>query len=135
MQHIALEGRCFVLGCNQYNRKSDYPAGFIDDEYDNIQGKEKDSDYVMSRGGSVIINPLGKCLAGPIFDKEEILYADLDLDDIPRGKLDFDAVGHYARPDIFTLHVNEKKTSTAVITSDDSSTPHATKAPENHYDM
>lgn len=64
MRHIALEGRCFVLGCNQFNRKSDYPPGFIDDEYDNVLDNEKGSDYIMSRGGSVIISPLGKFLAG-----------------------------------------------------------------------
>lgn len=118
MRHIALEGRCFVLGCNQFNRKSDYPQGFIDDEYDNALDNEKDKDYIMSRGGSVIISPLGKFLAGPIFDKEEVLYADLDLDDIQRGKLDFDAVGHYARPDVFTLHINEKENLTTVTTSE-----------------
>ncbi|XP_037033290.1 bifunctional nitrilase/nitrile hydratase NIT4A-like isoform X2 [Bradysia coprophila] len=117
MRHIALEGRCFVLGCNQYNRKSDYPPGFIDDEYDGLLGNEKGTDYIMSRGGSVIVSPMGKFLAGPVFDKEEVLYADLDLDDIQRGKLDFDAVGHYARPDVFTLHVNEKENHTTVTES------------------
>lgn len=127
MRHIALEGRCFVLGCNQFNRKSDYPLGFIDVDYDKLQGKEKDSDYIMSRGGSVIISPLGQFLAGPIFDKEDVLYADLDLDEITRAKLDFDAVGHYARPDVFTLHVNEKKNQTTVTASDDFSSVHVTK--------
>lgn len=127
MRHIALEGRCFVLGCNQFNRKSDYPSGFIDEEYDKLQGKEKDSDYFMSRGGSVIISPLGQFLAGPIFDKEDILYADLDFDEIPRAKLDFDAVGHYARPDVFTLHVNEKKNQTTVTTSEDVGVSYAAK--------
>lgn len=128
MRHIALEGRCFVLGCNQFNRKSDYPPGFIDTEYEKAQAVEKESDYIMTRGGSVIISPLGKFLAGPIFDKEETIYADLDFDDIPRGKLDFDAVGHYARPDVFVLHVNEKKTQTTVTTFGDAET-------ENKFDV
>ena len=52
--------------------------------------------------------PLGKILAGPDYEGECILTADLDMDDIPRGKYDFDATGHYARPDIFRLYVNER---------------------------
>jgi len=114
MQHIALEGRCFVLGCNQFNKYSDFPQGFIEPEFnpsraDDIAGKE-----VFCRGGSLIVNPLGEIIAGPHFDGETILYADLDLDDIPRAKMDFDAVGHYARPDIFTLHVNEAPNQSVV---------------------
>jgi hypothetical protein len=51
---------------------------------------------------------LGEILAGPNFEGEAILVADLDLGDIVRGKYDFDVVGHYARPDVFSLAVNEK---------------------------
>jgi nitrilase len=60
----------------------------------------------MSRGGSCIIDPLGKVLAGPLFDSSGILSAKLDLNEIVRGKFDFDVVGHYARPDVFRLAVN-----------------------------
>jgi nitrilase len=60
------------------------------------------------RGGSIIIDPLGRILAGPDFTGETILTAELDSEDIPRSQFDFDAVGHYARPDIFKLVVNEK---------------------------
>jgi nitrilase len=101
MQHIALEGRCFVLSCNQFARRSDYP-----DDYTTPFGD--DPDTILSRGGSCIINPIGEILAGPNFTEECILTADLDLADIARGKYDFDVVGHYARPDIFRLHVNEE---------------------------
>jgi nitrilase len=100
MRHIALEGRCFVLGCNQFAQRSDYPT-----EYPAIQGD--DPATVMSRGGSCIIDPLGRVLAGPVYDSASILVADLDLDEIARGKFDFDVVGHYARPDVFRLTVNE----------------------------
>jgi nitrilase len=62
---------------------------------------------VVSTGGSVIVGPLGQILAGPLTDGEGILIADLDLDDIVRGKFDFDVVGHYARPDVFSLIVDE----------------------------
>jgi len=66
---------------------------------------------VLSTGGSCIIGPLGQVLAGPARDGEEILFADIDLDDIARGTLDFDAVGHYARPDFFRLMVDESARS------------------------
>jgi len=110
MQHVALEGRCFVLSCNQFSRRSDFP-----EDYDAIQGN--DPDTVLSRGGSVIINPLGEILAGPDYSGECILYAELDMNDITRGKYDFDVSGHYARPDIFQLKVNQKPMD--IVTNDD----------------
>ena len=67
-----------------------------------------DPDDVLIRGGSCIVGPLGTVLAGPLFDSDGILLADLDPADCPRGKFDFDVVGHYARPDVFRLHVNEQ---------------------------
>src|SRR6267378_8683799 len=63
---------------------------------------------LLMRGGSCIVDPLGKVLAGPAFDEETILFAELDLDEIARGKYDFDVAGHYARPDVFQLSVNER---------------------------
>ena len=110
MQHIAREGGCFVLSCNQYAQRSDYP-----EDYDAI-GSD-DPDTVMSRGGSCIISPLGEVLAGPDYEGETILVADLDLDDIARAKYDFDATGHYARPDVFQLTVNERRNDPVTIRS------------------
>lgn len=101
MRHIACEGRCFVLSCNQFARRSDYP-----DDY--AIGGDDDPQRILSRGGSVIVSPLGDILAGPNFDGEAILTADIDLGEIASGKYDFDVVGHYARPDVFQLHVNEQ---------------------------
>jgi nitrilase len=102
LRHIACEGRCFVLGCNQFVTKGMYPQ--------DLEGIEDLSTQpeILSRGGSAIISPLGEILAGPLYDQEGILYADLDLADVARSKLDFDVVGHYARPDVFQLTVNEK---------------------------
>ncbi len=100
MQHVAMEGRCFVLSCNQYAKRSDFPENYICTQGD-------DPDTVLTNGGSCIINPLGQILAGPHYEGEKILTAELNLDDITRGKFDFDVVGHYARPDVFRLHVNE----------------------------
>ncbi|KAL1918932.1 uncharacterized protein VTP21DRAFT_2313 [Calcarisporiella thermophila] len=103
MQHIATEGRCFVLGCNQFNRQSDFP-----EDHPIIDGDPHNPDHIMSSGGSVIVSPLGEILAGPLRGEQGILVADLDLDEIVRAKFEFDVVGHYSRPDVFTLEVNEK---------------------------
>lgn len=97
MQHIALEGRCFVLASNQYVTKADYP--------DRYQADLVDEPDVMSAGGSVIISPLGDVLAGPLWNQEGLLTAELDFAELVKSKLDFDCVGHYARPDIFQLSV------------------------------
>jgi nitrilase len=75
---------------------------------------------VLSRGGSAIIDPNGDYLAEPLFDEAGILYADLDLSLIPRSRYDFDAVGHYARPDVFQLIVNEKKLGIQTLKEEDS---------------
>ena len=101
MRHIAQEGRCFVLSANQFARRRDYPA-----DYAPLQGD--DPDAILIDGGSCIVDPLGRVLAGPVFGEEAILTADLDLDQIARGTFDFDAVGHYARPDVFRLSVDER---------------------------
>lgn len=105
LSHIACEGRCFVLGCNQFITKDMYPAGL--QGHSELAGQSE----IMCRGGSVIISPMGEVIAGPLFDKEGILYAELDLGEIVRAKVDFDVVGHYARPDVFQLIVNEGKNS------------------------
>ncbi|MFE6779085.1 nitrilase-related carbon-nitrogen hydrolase [Streptomyces sp. NPDC057702] len=100
MRHIAVEGRCFVLSANQYLRRDGLPG-----DLHPVQGDEPDT--VLIGGGSVIVSPLGEVLAGPLRDGEGILTARLDLNDLARARFDFDAVGHYARPDLFTLHVDE----------------------------
>ena len=107
MQHIALEGRCFVLSSCQYIKRGDYP-----EYYPTIQGD--DPETVILRGGSCIVGPLGQILADPNYEGECILTADIDLSEIPRGKYDFDVVGHYARPDVFRLYVNERAAPAAV---------------------
>ena len=100
LRHIALEGRCFVLSACQHITRGAYPT-----DYDCALGA--DPATILMRGGSAIVGPLGDVLAGPNFDGETILYADIDQDEIVRGKYDFDVVGHYARPDIFSLSVDE----------------------------
>jgi len=100
MQHIALEGRCFVLSACQHLRRSQFPSDLMHNRLPEA------ADTVLMRGGSMIIDPLGKMLAGPVFNEDALLTAELDLALIPMGQMDFDAVGHYARPDVFSLHVN-----------------------------
>lgn len=100
MKHVALEGRCFVLGCNQYFTKSMYPEKFqhlIENEPENI-----------CPGGSVIVSPLGKIIAGPLFNKAGVLIAELDLNEVVQSKLDFDVIGHYSRHDIFSFEAKNQ---------------------------
>ena len=109
MRHIAYEGRTFVLSACQYLRRADAP-----EDYKCSQGD--DPETVLIRGGSMIASPLGEVLAGPLYGCEGVLSAEIDLEDTVRGKFDLDVTGHYARPDIFTLSVNEGR-QTAVCAS------------------
>ncbi len=101
LRHIACEGRCFVLGCNQFVTKDMYPP--------DLPGVEElaNQPEIMCRGGSAVVSPLGEVIAGPLWDREGMLLADLDLREVARSRFDFDATGHYARPDVFRLTVNE----------------------------
>jgi nitrilase len=98
MRHIAIEGRCFVLSANQFARRGDYA---------NASADTGDANDIVCRGGSCIVDPFGTVLAGPNFDGEALLVADVDLGATIRGKFDLDVMGHYARPDVFQLSVNE----------------------------
>ncbi len=101
MQHIACEGRCFVLSANQYFRWSDYPEEYQPYLSDDLPESCCD-------GGSMIVSPYGQILAGPLFGKTGILWAQIDLKEIDRSRLDFDPVGHYTRPDLFDFRVRQK---------------------------
>lgn len=101
MRHIAMEGRCFVLtACQHITRAAFGP--------DHESALGDDPDTVMMRGGSAIVGPLGQVLAGPDFNGETILYADLDIAEVMRARFDFDVTGHYARPDVFRLEVDTR---------------------------
>lgn len=112
MQTIALEGRCFVISACQYLTRADCP-----EDYRAIQGD--DPATVLIRGGSCIVGPLGNVLVKPNFDGELIQVAELDRGDIARGKYDFDVAGHYSRPDVFRLHVNEQAQSAVALSGGD----------------
>ncbi|ANU12152.1 nitrilase [Planococcus antarcticus DSM 14505] len=102
VRHVAAEGRCFVLSCNQYSTKSMYPEAI------SSRAEFQELPEEMSRGGSCIAGPLGELIVEPVYGEETILYAELDLDRITESQFDFDVSGHYARPDVFQLSVNEK---------------------------
>jgi nitrilase len=95
IRHIAREARAFVLSCCVYQRASTYP--------DDVP--LGDGDELIGRGGSAIVGPDGKYLAGPAWDEEAILFADLDPQRLYEERQRFDAAGHYSRPDVLRLHV------------------------------
>lgn len=111
IQHIACEGRCFVMSCNQFVTKDMYPTDLVGIEELAVQPE------IMCRGGSAIVSPLGEVLAGPLYNEEGILYAELDMAEVAQSKLDFDVVGHYARPDVFQLTVDERPKAPTVSIS------------------
>ena len=101
MQHIAMEGRCYVISCNQFNTRSDYP-----EDYPALNDLKPDD--IVTRGGSVIVGPLGEILAGPLFDEAGILVARVKKNELVEAKMDFDVTGHYARNDVLRLQFNDK---------------------------
>ncbi|ORY15438.1 putative nitrilase [Clohesyomyces aquaticus] len=112
MQHIAKEGRCFVINVNQFCKVSDFPEDyppFTPEHHDRQpDGSPWVPDAILNHGGSCIVGPLGTLIAEPVWDKEEIVYAELNRDDLVESRMDFDAMGSYSRPDIFTLTVDTK---------------------------
>jgi len=98
MRHIAQEGRCFVVSACQVQPS---PSAL---------GREAHgwaAEEPLITGGSVIVGPLGEVLAGPLRGEPGLISATVDLDDIVRARFDFDVAGHYARPDVFRLEVDE----------------------------
>lgn len=100
MRHIALEGRCYVITTCQVMHRSDYP-----DDYE--CAIDTAPEELLMRGGSAVIAPTGEVIAGPVFGKECLFYAEVNAQEIIRQSLDFDVSGHYARPDIFSLHLDD----------------------------
>jgi nitrilase len=95
MRHIARESRAFVLSCCVFQRASSYPEDV----------PLADGDELLGRGGSAILAPDGTYLAGPLWDEEGVLYADLDPTRLYEARQRFDPAGHYHRPDVFRLEV------------------------------
>ena len=101
-RHYAFEGRAFVLAAASVLRKSDLPADFeLADDF-------KDAPDWLLGGGSCIIGPDSKYIVEPVYEKEELLTAELDLERASEEKLSLDVAGHYNRPDIFDLRVRRE---------------------------
>jgi nitrilase len=99
MRHIAVESRCFLVSACQWVPPATTALG------DAISLRDRAEDAPMIAGGSLIVSPLGEVLAGPLRGGEGLITVEVDLADIVRARFDFDAAGHYARPDIFRLDV------------------------------
>ena len=99
LTHIALESRCFVIAPSHFQRAGSYPDDFPLQRL--LEGRD-----VLGRGGSAILAPDGSYLAGPLYDEEGILYAELDPDLLLRSRQRFDPAGHYHRPDVLKLTVS-----------------------------
>jgi nitrilase len=99
VRHIAMEGRCFVLSCCQFMTRDHLTTGET--------VKTALDKHILIRGGSCIVGPLGDFIVEPVYDQTAVLFASLDLNDLIKAKFDMDVSGHYARPDVFTLQVND----------------------------
>lgn len=102
IQHIALEGRCYLINCDMYFTKETYPSDL------HSKGELDQLPHIVCRGGSCIVDPYGHYETIPVWDKEEIIYADLDMEKVSMSRMEFDVCGHYSRPDILKLQVREE---------------------------
>lgn len=101
IRHIAIEGHCYFINCDMYFTRDMYPKDLHCPEE---IAKLPD---IVCRGGSCVVDPYGHYETEPVWDKEDIIYADLDMDKVPASRMEFDGCGHYARPDVLELRVHE----------------------------
>lgn len=101
VRHIAIEGHVYFVNCDMFFTRDMYPADL------NAQDEIAKLPEIVCRGGSNVIDPFGHPVTETLWDREGILYADLDMQKVPASRMEFDAVGHYARPDLLNLNVND----------------------------
>ncbi|MGD8569156.1 MAG: carbon-nitrogen hydrolase family protein [Gammaproteobacteria bacterium] len=106
MQHIAREGCCWVVGSGTALKVSDIP-----DDFPARKELYSESEEWVNQGDSVVIAPGGEIIAGPMRNEQGVLYAEVDSDRVGIARRALDVAGHYARPDIFKLHVNTQSQS------------------------
>lgn len=101
MRHIGIEGHCYVVNCDMYFTKKDYPT--------DLNGVDEIAKFpeVICRGGSSIIDPYGHEITQPLWDQEGILFAELEMSKVPASRMEFDVCGHYSRPDVLELKIKE----------------------------
>jgi nitrilase len=110
MRHIAHEGRCFVISACQVQPS---PAEL------GVTAEHWQADRPFIAGGSMIVGPLGDVLAGPMESEAGLLTTEIDPRDVIRARYDLDVVGHYARPDVFSLSVDERPRAGVLVQRDD----------------
>lgn len=102
IKHIAIEGHCYFINCDMYFTKDDYPKDLLSkEEIDRLDNR-------VCRRGSCIVDPYGHYETEPVWDREEIIYAELDMSKVPMSRMEFDVCGHYSRPDVLQLKVDDK---------------------------
>jgi len=102
IRHIAIEGHCYFINCDMFFTKKMYPKTYgASSEIDKLSD-------IVCRGGSCVVDPYGHCITETIWDKEGIIYADLDMDKVIASKMEMDPCGHYSRPDILQLNVKDE---------------------------
>ena len=101
IRHIAIEGHCYFINSDMFFTRDTYPADLhCPEEIARLP-------EIVCRGGSCIVDPYGHYVTQPVWDKEAIIRADLELDRVPASRMEFDACGHYSRPDVLELRVHE----------------------------
>lgn len=101
IRHIAIEGHCYVMNVNQYFTKAMYPGSLhCKDEIERLNDG-------VCLGGSCVVDPYGHYVTQPVWGKEAIIYADIDPNEVYRSRMEFDAAGHYSRPDVTELILRE----------------------------
>jgi len=100
--HIAIEGHCYFINCDMFFTRADYPkTASADEEIAKLP-------EIACRGGSCVVDPFGHVVSDTIWDQEGIIYAELDMQKVPASKMEHDVCGHYARPDVLKLQVEDK---------------------------
>ena len=102
IRHIAIEGHCYFINCDMVFDRSQYPADL------NAQEEIARLPETVCRGGSCIVDPFGHYVTEPVWDEEAIIVADLDMTRPSAARMEFDPCGHYARPDVLQLTVQEE---------------------------
>lgn len=123
-RHYAFEGQCFVLAAGTVLTRGEVLEGYRSlgrpekSILDLLEGIEGENETQLFAGGSAVIGPDSNCVAGPVFDKACIVYADIHPERVTEGRMYIDVDGHYSRPDVFRLEVNTKPQPNVIFVPD-----------------